>query len=75
MPSFPRAEPTELLYVALVAPGVVNTMPQATFDAYAELEREGVKAFCDSHVELLSCIDERVRELAAPAASARRLIR
>jgi transaldolase len=83
---------SDTLYVeSLVAPGVVNTMPEATLRAFAdhgeagaaisadpagadatlqiaseagidlpavtaELERAGVRSFCDSYRELLDCI-------------------
>jgi transaldolase len=80
---------SDVLYVEeLIAPGVVNTMPEATLRAFAdhgdagrtfegnaagtlrraadagidvagvtaELEREGVRSFCDSYRELLACI-------------------
>jgi transaldolase len=88
---------SDVLYVEeLIAPGVVNTMPEATLRAFAEhgdptrtidpraaeaehilrrvadagvdldaitteLEREGVRAFCDSYNQLLDSIDRRVR--------------
>ena len=87
---------SDVLYVEnLVAPEVVNTMPEATLNAFAdhgnvgraltgdaasaervlqgaaddgidldditsELEREGVRSFCDSYRELLSCIETKV---------------
>jgi transaldolase len=90
---------SDVLYVeSLVAPGVVNTMPRATLEAFAdhgtlsrslkdsddtavevidslrgagidlgqiteELEREGVESFCDSYMQLLACIAERVDRL------------
>lgn len=96
---------SDVLYVeSLIASGVINTMPQATLDAYADhgttaitldpdvapdglldklaradvdldritadLEREGVKAFCNSYRQLLACITERAADLGpAPAAS------
>jgi transaldolase len=76
----------------LIAPGVINTMPEATllafadhgdagraFDASAtetlrraadagidlaavttELEREGVRSFCDSYRDLLACIEAKL---------------
>lgn len=83
---------SDVLYVEeLIAPGTVNTMPEATLRAFAdhgdatrrfdsrarpqlevlsraqsagidleaitaELEREGVRAFCASYAELLTCI-------------------
>jgi transaldolase len=84
---------SDVLYVEkLTAPGVINTMPEATLRAFAdhgnvtdalgmvagaachtlrlardadidldaitaELEREGVRSFCDSYRELLRCIE------------------
>ncbi len=87
---------SDVLYVErLIAPAVVNTMPEKTLHAFAahgnveraldtdlseterildeaeaagidlgriteELEREGVKAFCDSYHELLDCIDSKL---------------
>jgi transaldolase len=80
----------------LIAPDVVNTMPEATLRAFAdhgdpkrtlgddssaaeetlgraaiagvdldvvtaELEREGVRSFCNSYNELLDCIEAKVR--------------
>jgi transaldolase len=88
---------SDVLYVeSLIAAGVVNTMPRATLDAFAdhgsttatrlhiapaatlqalsqaginldlvtaELEREGIDAFCDSYDQLLSCLDERAHQL------------
>jgi transaldolase len=95
---------SDVLYVEeLIAPEVINTMPEATLRAFAdhgdatrdfsentsaaaetlrraehasvelaaitaELEREGVRSFCDSYHELLDCI-ERKLESAAPAVS------
>ncbi len=89
----------DVLYVEeLIAPGVVNTMPEQTLRAFAdhgnvgraldtdisaaermlvdadaagldlkaitaELERDGVSAFCDSYRQLLDCIESK---LAAP---------
>ena len=85
-----------MLYVEeLIAPGVVNTMPEATLRAFAdhgdvqnplsiagaanatlrraqdagidlaavtsELEREGVRSFCDSYHELLDCIATKLQ--------------
>jgi transaldolase len=85
-----------VLYVErLIAPAVVNTMPERTLHAFAdhgnvqraldtdlsetertldeagaagidrrriteELEREGVKSFCDSYHELLDCVDAKL---------------
>lgn len=88
---------SDVLYVEeLIAPGVVNTMPDATLRAFAdhgdtgrplgdddavaatetlrlardagvdlaaitaELEREGVRSFCDSYRELLGCIETKL---------------
>ncbi len=91
----------DVLYVErLIAPGVVNTMPEQTLRAFAdhgnvgraldtdptevklvlgqaadagldlgrltaELEREGVRSFCDSYNELLSCIDSKLPAVSA----------
>ncbi len=91
----------DVLYVEkLIAPGVINTMPQQTLRAFAEhgnvehaldadpdaartvlsaaagegidletitseLEREGVKAFCDSYEQLLACIESKLGSLVA----------
>jgi transaldolase len=85
---------SDVLYVeALIAPGVINTMPEATLRAFAdhgdatraydtsateilrraedagidldtvttELEREGVRSFCDSYRELLACIEAKLQ--------------
>jgi transaldolase len=96
---------SDVLYVEeLIAPDVVNTMPAATLEAFAdhgdaardfgesasaaaetlleaerlgvdlialtsELEREGVRAFCDSYHDLLECIETKVQRtigLASP---------
>jgi transaldolase len=90
---------SDVLYVEeLIAPGVINTMPEATLRAFAdhgnigaelttdagaaeatlreaseagvdletitrELERAGVRAFCDSYGELLSRIDAVLRRV------------
>jgi transaldolase len=87
---------SDVLYVeSLIAPGVINTMPEATLRAFAdhgdaapslkarapeaaeilrrldeagvdlgavtaELEREGVRSFCDSYHELLDCVESKV---------------
>jgi transaldolase len=92
---------SDVLYVEqLIAPGVVNTMPEQTLLAFADhgragraldrdlgaaqrtlrqsleagvdldvitaqLEREGVRAFCDSYEKLLSCIESKLRALDA----------
>ena len=109
---------SDVLYVErLIAPGVINTMPEKTLRAYAdhgnvapaiaddpaaaeavlaaataegvdlqaitaELEREGVKAFCDSYRKLLSCIESKLTEpvpgasaAGPPAFSSRRKVR
>jgi transaldolase len=94
---------SDVLYVSeLVGPDVINTMPEATLQAFAdhgviartvdgereqasdvleaakiagvdlaritgELEREGVRSFCDSYGELLACIEGK---LASPEISA-----
>src|SRR4051794_21101839 len=86
---------SDVLYVErLIAPGVINTMPEKTLTAFADhgkveltlgpelgtargilsaaaaegvdldaitsqLEREGVRAFCDSYAELLRCIEAK----------------
>ena len=96
---------SDVLYVErLIAPGVINTMPEATLEAFAdhgtvgrtmdadldhaarvlehaeragldlrritaELEREGVEAFCDSYGELLACVESKLGAVAAGAAS------
>jgi transaldolase len=95
-PSYP-----DVLYVEkLIAPGVINTMPEQTLRAFADhgdveqaldadpaaaqailssaadegvdletitgdLEREGVKAFCDSYDELVACIESKLGSLIA----------
>ena len=97
---------SDVLYVSeLVGPDVINTMPEATLEAFAdhglagrtvdgtavrasdileaaeiagvdlpeitaELEREGVRSFCDSYGELLSCIEGKLAspEISAPRA-------
>lgn len=92
---------SDVLYVEqLIAPGVINTMPEQTLRAFAEhgnvehalgadpdeaqallsaaaaegvdlatitaeLEREGVKAFCDSYDQLVSCIESKLGSLIA----------
>ena len=93
---------SDVLYVeGLIAPGTINTMPEATLRAFAdhgtvgpelgvdaaaaeltlreasgagvdleaiarELERAGVRAFCDSYDELLSRIDAVLRRVTVP---------
>ena len=88
---------SDVLYVEeLIAPDVVNTMPEATLRAFADhgnvsrtrerdagaaeeilrraeeagidlaaitaqLEREGVRSFCDSYHDLLGCIETKVQ--------------
>jgi transaldolase len=88
---------SDVMYVEeLIAPDVVNTMPEATLRAFAdhgdptralgddssaaeetlrraanagvdldvvtaELEREGVRSFCNSYNELLACIEAKVQ--------------
>ena len=91
---------SDVLYVErLIAPGVINTMPEKTLRAFAdhgnvgrsldsdvraahtllsqaaaegvdldtitrELEREGVKSFCDAYDQLLRCIESKVGSFA-----------
>lgn len=86
---------SDVLYVEeLIAPDVINTMPEATLRAFADhgdptrpaihdtgaadlrraeaagidldaitaqLEREGVRSFCDSYHQLLDCIDTKTK--------------
>jgi transaldolase len=95
---------SDVLYVQeLIAPHVINTMPEGTLHAFADhgdatrdftdgiaasaetlrraeqdgvdlaaitsqLEREGVRAFCDSYHELLHCIETKLQRT-APAPS------
>jgi transaldolase len=95
---------SDVLYVEqLIAPDVINTMPEATLHAFADhgdatqsigestgaetlrraenagvdlaaiaadLEREGVRSFCDSYHALLECVETKLRRT-VPAASAR----
>jgi transaldolase len=97
---------SDVLYVQeLVAPEVINTMPESTLRAFAdhgdaprdftgsiaasaetlrraehagldlaaitsELEREGVRAFCDSYHDLLHCIESKLVRT-APAVTGR----
>jgi transaldolase len=92
---------SDVLYVEdLIAPEVINTMPDATLHAFAdhghviptggfdvgaadetlrrleessvdlgavtaELERDGVRSFCDSYHELLDCIEAKVQRTVA----------
>jgi len=98
---------SDVLYVeGLIAPGTINTMPEATLRAFADhgtvgaelsadagdaeatlreagaagvdlgeitrgLERDGVRAFCDSYAELLARIDSVVRRVSGTGAPAR----
>ena len=95
-----------MLYVEeLIAPEVINTMPETTLPAFAdhgnvgralsvdaeaaadtlvraeaegidldaitaELERDGVRSFCDSYHQLLECIDAKKARIAAARANA-----
>jgi transaldolase len=87
---------SDVLYVEeLIAPDVINTMPEATLRAFADhgnvrrtgsdaaaaedtlrraeeagvdlaavtaqLEREGVRSFCDSYHDLLACVETKVQ--------------
>jgi transaldolase len=97
---------SDVLYVEeLIAPDVINTMPETTLRAYAdhghvgaklgldvslaeevlkraagagidlaavtaELEREGVRSFCDSYRDLLDCIETKLQLTAATRARA-----
>jgi transaldolase len=90
---------SDVLYVEeLIAPDVINTMPEATLRAFADhgnvvralsvdvgvagetlrraadagidldaltaqLEREGVRSFCDSYQELLGCIETKLQRM------------
>ena len=99
---------SDVLYVEqLIAPGVVNTMPEATLRAFADhgdatlafdrhatdatdtlrhaqdvgvdldaitaqLERDGVRAFCDSYHELLGCIESSVQRVLQSSATVER---
>jgi transaldolase len=101
---------SDVLYVEeLIAPDVVNTMPEATLREFAdhgeigpildadarraeetlrgveaagidltvltaELEREGVRSFCDSYHQLITCIETKLSEprLAGPEEQARK---
>ena len=92
---------SDVLYVErLIAPAVINTMPEKTLRAFAEhgdvghaldtdlseaervlaqaaeagldlaaitteLEREGVRSFCDSYHQLLGCIESKLTSVAA----------
>jgi transaldolase len=89
---------SDVLYVEkLIAPDVINTMPEATLRAFADhgnvnrtqsadsgaaeeilrraeeagidlaaltaqLEREGVRSFCDSYHDLLACVETKVQQ-------------
>jgi transaldolase len=93
---------SDVLYVEeLIAPDVINTMPESTLRAFAdhgdasrrfgrsdgaetlesaeeagidlaaitaELERKGVRSFCDSYQELLDCIQAKLQRTAPVAA-------
>jgi transaldolase len=93
---------SDVLYVEeLIAPDVINTMPESTLRAFADhgdpsrgfgrsdgaetlenaeeagidlaaitadLEREGVRSFCDSYQELLDCIEAKLQRTAPVAA-------
>jgi transaldolase len=95
---------SDVLYVEdLIAPEVINTMPEATLRAFADhgnmgralsvdagaaeqtlrlvadagidladvtaqLEREGVRSFCDSYHQLLDCIESKLRSIVPTSA-------
>jgi transaldolase len=95
---------SDVLYVEeLIAPEVINTMPEATLRAFADhgnvgralsvaagaaeetlrlaanegidldavtaqLEREGVRSFCDSYHQLLDCIESELRSIVPASA-------
>jgi transaldolase len=95
---------SDVLYVEeLIAPEVINTMPEATLRAFADhgklgralsvdagaaeetlriaanegidldavtaqLEREGVRSFCDSYHQLLDCMDSELRSIVPASA-------
>jgi transaldolase len=93
---------SDVVYVEeLIAPDVINTMPESTLRAFADhgdasrgfgrsdgaetlesaeeagidlaaitadLEREGVRSFCDSYQELLDCIEAKLQRTAPVAA-------
>lgn len=97
---------SDVLYVEeLIAPEVINTMPEATLRAFAdhgnvgrvlsvdakeaaerlvqagdegidlaaitaELEREGVRSFCDSYHQLLHCIETKTARIATAGGNA-----
>lgn len=99
---------SDLLYVEeLIAPDVVNTMPEATLHAFADhgevgppldtnadqaeeilgnaeaagidlaavtaqLEREGVRSFCESYHQLLTCIEAKLSRPDSPGAQSAR---
>jgi transaldolase len=93
---------SDVLYVEeLIAPDVINTMPEATLRAFADhgevrdtsvdrgeaegilrrageagidltaitaqLEREGVRSFCDSYHDLLDCVETKVQRTVSVA--------
>jgi transaldolase len=96
---------SDVLYVEeLIAPEVINTMPEATLRAFADhgnvgralsvdagaaeetlrlaadagidldavtaqLEREGVRSFCDSYHDLLNCVETKVSRLGRTGAA------
>jgi transaldolase len=98
---------SDVLYVEeLIAPDVVNTMPEATLRAFADhgdatpslsesttqaeeilraaqhagidlaaataqLEREGVRSFCDSYRDLLACVQTKLQAALAAATAGR----
>jgi transaldolase len=96
-----------VLYVEeLIAPDVINTVPEATLRAFADhgkvsdrsvdrseaeailrrageagidltavtaqLEREGVRSFCDSYHDLLGCVETKVQRTVSAARVVRR---
>jgi transaldolase len=97
---------SDVLYVEeLIAPDVINTMPQATLSAFADhgnvadtlsdvagaakatlrraqeagidldaitaqLERDGVRSFCDSYHDLLACIETKLESTRASSGRA-----
>jgi transaldolase len=98
---------SDVLYVEeLIAPDVINTMPEATLRAFADhgkvsdrsvdrseaegvlrrageagidltavtaqLEREGVRSFCDSYHDLLGCVETKVQRTVSAAQVVRR---
>src|SRR5215471_15929681 len=67
---------SDVRYVSeLIGPGVISTMPGQTLRAFgdhgtvagiglaaltAQLEREGVRSFCDSYHQLLDCVERKL---------------